>query len=71
MTGQFNRSRSVASAWEYRLLFAFCFPLFLASTCLTALMPIGRRPFIDEERASLLARARRSAGATLPFAFMG
>ncbi|MBE7219827.1 MAG: hypothetical protein INR64_15260 [Caulobacteraceae bacterium] len=51
------------SHWEYRLLFAFTFPLFLGGAML--------RRMRGPQGASLFRDARGRAAAVLPFAFRG
>lgn len=55
-------------AWEYRLLFAACFPVFLTAAVAARLLPGQRR---GRYRLSILGEARAAANTLIPYAFMG
>jgi hypothetical protein len=59
--------------WQFILLVAVTYPMFLALTLLSRLMP-GKLRFMPTDVAghgSVFAEARAAAHTTLPFAFMG
>lgn len=59
--------------WEYRLLMAVGFAVFLLAAVVIRLLPRRLRPAgaPGSERGSVVAAAREAAGASIPFAFMG
>jgi len=59
--------------WEYRVLMAVGFAVFLLAAVMVRLLPRRWRPAgaPGAQRGSVIAAAREAAGATIPFAFMG
>lgn len=63
----------LADRWQFRLLVGVTYPVFLALTLASRLMPGNLRflPTDVEGHGSVFAEARAAALTTLPFAFMG
>jgi hypothetical protein len=67
-----RRTRSGRSTWEYRLIFAACFPIFLAFEVVDRVMQLPRPATpATRSRKSIFASAKEAADTALPYAFMG
>jgi hypothetical protein len=68
-----QRPARITERWEFHALVFVTYPLFLAVTLLSRVMPRRFRfmPTGAGGRMSVFAEARAAAHTTLPFAFMG
>lgn len=65
-----GRSRRL-DRFEFRLLVALTFPLFLAATLASRLLGYAQRDEASGPHLSVFAQARANVEATIAFAFMG
>jgi hypothetical protein len=66
----FTSSRAARSSWEYRLIFAASFPIFLFTEAASRCVP-RRRSGVQTSRKSIFRAAKQSAETSLPSAFLG
>jgi hypothetical protein len=67
-----GRLRSKRPSWEYRVIFAASYPIFLLSEVVDrARRALRLAPPRTRENKSVFAAAKQAADTSLPYAFMG